>query len=311
MKTIVIHHSADFDGIFCREIARRFMPNAEFVGWDFGEPQICLDGFKGTVYVMDLPLDCMKCADECQVIWIDHHRSSIAKFPTSVLGYRIDGVSACRLAWVWFSAALRFIEQTVENPPNWKWFQENYAFPKLEDFRERKIEEPLAVRLAGEYDVFDQRDPRAELFQSGLRSQPLYEFWPKLLSLGNDSEYLVAHLLNQGACIYYARTQEYADVIKEQGFDLEFEGLKFLACCSHECDIRSQLFEAGIKPHHQALLGFTYTGKPGKEWRVSMYQLPGAKEPDLSVIAVKHGGGGHPGACGFIAHSLPWLEPKS
>ena len=37
MKTTVIHHSADFDGIFCREIARKFLPDAELIGWDFGD----------------------------------------------------------------------------------------------------------------------------------------------------------------------------------------------------------------------------------------------------------------------------------
>ena len=34
MKTTVIHHSADFDGLFCREIARKFLPGAELIGWN-------------------------------------------------------------------------------------------------------------------------------------------------------------------------------------------------------------------------------------------------------------------------------------
>ena len=29
MKNTVIYHSADFDGIFCREIARKFLPDAD------------------------------------------------------------------------------------------------------------------------------------------------------------------------------------------------------------------------------------------------------------------------------------------
>lgn len=37
MKTTVIYHSADYDGIFCREIARRFLPDAELIGWDFAD----------------------------------------------------------------------------------------------------------------------------------------------------------------------------------------------------------------------------------------------------------------------------------
>lgn len=37
MTTTVTHHSADFDGIFCREIARKFIPDAKLIGWDFGD----------------------------------------------------------------------------------------------------------------------------------------------------------------------------------------------------------------------------------------------------------------------------------
>jgi hypothetical protein len=37
MKTTVIHHSADYDGIFCREIAKKFLPDATLVGWDFAD----------------------------------------------------------------------------------------------------------------------------------------------------------------------------------------------------------------------------------------------------------------------------------
>lgn len=49
-KITVIHHSADFDGIFCREIARKFLPpETEFVGWDYRDPKIPFPK-EGTVY---------------------------------------------------------------------------------------------------------------------------------------------------------------------------------------------------------------------------------------------------------------------
>ena len=44
MKTTVIYHSADFDGIFCREIARYFLPKSELIGWDFGDEPVRLPG---------------------------------------------------------------------------------------------------------------------------------------------------------------------------------------------------------------------------------------------------------------------------
>ena len=42
MKTTVIHHSADYDGIFCREIARKFLPDAELIGWDFKDEPLAV-----------------------------------------------------------------------------------------------------------------------------------------------------------------------------------------------------------------------------------------------------------------------------
>jgi nanoRNase/pAp phosphatase (c-di-AMP/oligoRNAs hydrolase) len=45
----------------------------------------------------------------------------------------------------------------------------------------------------------------------------------------------------------------------------------------------------------------------GKQWRVSLYHAPSKEHHDLSKIAVKYGGGGHRGACGFKTDKLPFL----
>jgi hypothetical protein len=121
MKTFVVHHSADFDGEFCREIARKFLLDAELIGWDFGDVPLEFPK-EGTVYVMDLPVDRPFGLDFSKmnsggslnpwatyrdflerVIWIDHHKSSIESHPTDIPGYRIDGVAACRLCWAYFT----------------------------------------------------------------------------------------------------------------------------------------------------------------------------------------------------------------
>lgn len=102
---------------------------------------------------------------------------------------------------------------------------------------------------------------------------------------------------------YYEKRalRESKQIDRSDPFDVEFAGLRFLACNSHELDIRSQLFDGAIKPHHQGLLGFTFTGK---DWRVSLYQVPGGDE-DMGRIAKNHGGGGHRGAAGFRCVELP------
>lgn len=112
MKTTVIFHSADFDGIFCREIAKKFLPDAELIGWDFKDDPLPVPD--GKIYVLDLPVDrvfginiqnawqgCF--GADTDIVWIDHHKSSIESHPAEIPGYRIDGVAACRLCFQYFT----------------------------------------------------------------------------------------------------------------------------------------------------------------------------------------------------------------
>ena len=100
MKTIVIFHRADFDGLFCREIARKFLPDAELIGWDFGDPPVILPTEESfSLYILDLPVDRtlgLQKASSLEVfrvapniVWIDHHKSSIETHATDIPGYRI------------------------------------------------------------------------------------------------------------------------------------------------------------------------------------------------------------------------------
>ena len=80
MKTTVIFHSADFDGLFCREIARKFLPDAELIGWDYGDPtpaKELLDGTE-TLYMLDISIPDLM--DHPKLVWIDHHKSAIEKY---------------------------------------------------------------------------------------------------------------------------------------------------------------------------------------------------------------------------------------
>jgi uncharacterized protein len=326
MKNIVIHHSADFDGLFCREIARKFLSDAELIGWDFGDPKIPFPA-EGTVYVLDLSPECFEfmdgnsIPDYCtagtpkRLIWIDHHKSAIEKYGSTGLhdqipGYRIDGVAACRLAWQWFEHLAHLIKSGYHNP-NHEMSHAN--LPKKQDYIDRKVEEPLAVRLAGEYDIWDKRDPDAEVFQFGLRSQKLSDYdWKMMLS--NDiedslkgtgmeqtnSELICRTLLNHGRMLQSYQQRNDAGMM-ERSFMVNFEGLKFLALNTARCN--SLTFAAKDLPEtgHDALMGFYYNGNG---WNFSLYHSNHRKDLDLSTIAVKYGGGGHRGACGFRVTSL-------
>lgn len=304
MKTYVIYHSADFDGIFCREIARKFLPDAELIGWNYGDdtPNIPDDA---RLYMLDISIGDTGLInqdglmDHPNLIWIDHHKSAIEKFPSTIPGYRIDGVAACRLAWQWFTMVDGNTPRTgseIGIP-----IRPAGVLPMIQDYKERTVNEPWAVRLAGEYDIWDKRDPDAELFQHGLRSQEV-DFQELLEWPEESAGKLTVRLLNQGRALQFARTNENASIIKEMGFTYNWEGLAFLCC--NAARYNSHLFFAGLEPFHDGCFGFKWTGK---DWSVSLYHAPGKEHHDLSTIAVKYGGGGHRGACGFRTNRLPFL----
>jgi oligoribonuclease NrnB/cAMP/cGMP phosphodiesterase (DHH superfamily) len=288
MKTIVIYHKADFDGIFCREIAKQYFTKigwpAEYIGWDYGDP-IPIVAPDDKIYMLDISVDGLM--DHSNLNWVDHHKSAIDKFPKSIQGYRIDGVAACRLAWQYFGGI-----------NDWQ----GDGKPTKQDFVDRKVSEPWAVRLAGEYDIWDRRDPDAELFQHGLRSQSLDNLWEKLLVFDEVSNTVVRSLLDQGRAIQYATSHQNESIIKAAGFTIQFEGLTFLAC--NHARYNSHLFTAGLKPEHDACFGFCWRDN---QWVVSLYHAPGKEHHDLSQIAVKYGGGGHRGACGFRTKTLSFV----
>jgi oligoribonuclease NrnB/cAMP/cGMP phosphodiesterase (DHH superfamily) len=305
MKTVVIYHRADFDGIFCYRIARKFLgdENVTYIGWDYGDPEPGKAEIDGTerLYIMDLSVPSLM--DHPNLIWIDHHKSAIDRYRDSKgwhnnrFAYCLDGVAACRLAWQWFNKG-----------------REGYAVnvPVMrETFFDRKVIEPLAVRLAGEYDIWDKRDPRAELFQHGLRSMDLGEnMWELLLVPQEEKDgkidcgtATVEALLDRGEAVQYARRQDDENAIKSCGYTIEWEGLKFLAVNAGARGFNSFLFAAGLKPEHDACLGWRMVA-PGK-YSVSLYGAPG-KDHDLSAIASKYGGGGHKQACGFTCGQLPF-----
>lgn len=307
----VIYHSADFDGIFCREIARKFLgESANYIGWDYGNPKIPVP-LEGTIYILDLSPECLDAPYGQllptileRIIWIDHHKTAINKFNSGIAGYRIDGVSACRLAWQWFTNTLA--TQVMSDPA---------YLPKKEDYICRAVSEPLAVRLAGEYDIWDKRDPRAETLQLGLRSKKLTaEDWKWLLLPHEeaDGEYelgmvnvTLGKLFQSGKLLQDYVNQRDAAIVGKLGFVVEFAGLKFLALNS--ATKGSLQFAAKDVPEtgHDALLKFNFTGA---QWDVSLYHAKHRTDLDLSAIAAQHGGGGHRGACGFRASSLPFLK---
>lgn len=310
-KITVIHHSADFDGLFCREIARKFLgDSAEYIGWDFGDAPLAVPP-EGTIYILDLPVDRVFGYNFAtpaavtdvhhvfedvfrRVIWIDHHKSSIQTHNPTIPGYRIDGVAACRLAWQWFQCAREMAGGQLPCQD---------GLPDLLQFKDRRVVEPYAVQLAGEYDVWDKSNPEADVFQFALRSQELTgDDWEELLGVNMPNvPRLAVALMRSGYLLQSYQRQQDASVMG-RSFMVEFEGLKFLALNTARCNSLTFAAKDKVETGHDALMGFSFDGK---QWKVSLYHARHRTDLDLSAIARRYGGGGHEGACGFTWFGKP------
>lgn len=284
--TTIIYHSADFDGVFCREIAKKFVPNAELIGWNFGDALVEIK--EGSlVYILDLSPDCLThLPPPGDLVWIDHHKTSIEKWPSSIIGCRIDGVAACRLAWQWFK-----FEGLAK------------SIPTLQDYKDRKVIEPYSVRLAGEYDIWDRRDPNAETFQYALRSCDPEPVWKEILNETTEASRIVENMIIGGRLVQTYQKNNDKNLVTKKSYFVQWEGLRFLVL--NTGSFNSLTFAALDKPEtgHDALLGYMYNGRT---WTVSLYHAKHRTDLDLSSIAVKYGGGGHRGACGFTCKKLPF-----
>lgn len=286
MKYLVIHHDADYDGILSNEACRFFLNRdgneVKSVGWDYGKPIPSeADAFNwDAIYLVDISIaELMDRHKFPNLIWIDHHATAIEQFDPAIPGYRIDGVAACRLCWQWFSRP-----------------SDEVDLPNKEMYVERRVTEPLLIRLAGEYDIWDHRDPRALILQSGLRELEPIEMSDLLEEQFNDAgNNLLDDCLTIGERAKKSRDRAAAATIAKIAHDVLWHDLTFL-CCNGASS--SQFFQAGIKPHHQALMAWRYDGKT-KKATVSLYHAPGHEDIDLSILAKAEGGGGHKGACGF------------
>jgi len=330
MKHIaIIYHDADFDGKLSNEVCRfhlkRLYPDANIhsYGWDYGRrvpapiplaevlkdlPSVQWEHYD-QIYIVDLSVDELMKRPELRdkIVWIDHHKSAIEKWDEKFngadpldrkfSGYRIDGVAACRLCWQWFA----FDKGPHGDPRTHP--ADNYL-PSKQDFIDRRVTEPELIRLAGEYDIWDHRDPAAKALQFGLRELDSEAFSAlvskQFRNSGSESDDEMAFIAIRTAVKNGYAIKSYCDKQNDEysaafSHTIQFEGLTFCALNIGQRG-NSDLVRGGLKPEHQAIFAWRYTGK---EVLVSLYHAPGHEDIDLSLIAVKYGGGGHRGACGF------------
>lgn len=252
-QTTVIYHRADFDGLFSAAVCAKFLPeHTEFIGWDYGDPLI--DFPAGDVYLVDLSPDCFTGipANTRGLIWIDHHKSSISKWDEQLgqpfTAYLIDGVAACRLCWQWFT-----YDATCGGL--------GWVLPKLEEYKDRRVSEPLALTLAGEYDVWDLSDRRALPFQFGLTASGVTTFRDLMVLLERGGDSQTEELCVQGDSALAWQQAFAGQVMLERSYRRDWEGLRFAILGSAHTRNSMWFPQAAIEREVQALMCWRYDGE--------------------------------------------------
>lgn len=202
------------------------------------------------------------------IIWIDHHASSIAlinKHPelNSIKGIRKVGISGVGLAYMYLNSVY-----------------------SIEDC-------PLFVQLISDFDCFHLKMKDSENFILGLQSNdysPTSDIWKQLYSQRYCEE-----LIADGELIKRYNIQEYKDYLDKYSYESEIEGYKALV-------INRRAYSAifGDKYNqYDICCSFIYSNG------VYTYSIfTSKKNIDCSKIAEKYGGGGHPGSAGFSTKQL-------
>lgn len=290
MSNIILYHSKDLDGQLSRDITLRALARRKSryathcVGWDYGQPLPQLDdsgspvnwNTADAIYVVDL--SCEKLFNNPlmadKIVWIDHHRSAILKWGDKFKGLRIDGVAACRLCWQYF-------------------FNPDYHQLTADSFKGAGVDEPLIVELVGRYDVFDLSDPDVLASQYGLRALPPIGLKTAILHGLDGRDKLVHSAIEVGDAIVKYEDNLSKIWARERAHTIKWEGLTF---CVMNGVKGSRAFQYAVCAQHDALMAWSFDGT---EVHVSLYQTALNSHIDLSLVAVKYGGGGHKGACGF------------
>lgn len=279
----VIYHKVDFDGIVSAAVVSKFTEGEkEFIPWNYdmeGEPDV-VPGDE--LYVVDFSMEDFSIMEkwnrECRLTWIDHHASAIRKYeeylenggkPINGIRQESDTLAACALAWKWFT---------------------DQPMPRFVDY-------------VSSYDVWNHYSPDVVLLQDGLSLLGEHERMPwsdTVSRLVDGDDVLLEKTIENGRVVSLFREGQNRSVCKAQAFSVSFEGLEFLAANTKGS---SRVFDSiWDSSKYDAMMLFWMDSS--MRWHFSLYS-PKEKEYDLSKIAVRYGGGGHPHACGFTASELP------
>lgn len=248
-------------------------------------------------------------------IWIDHHKSSIERFPrmSNLPGIRSTSFSAAYLTWLWCNG-YQFAAGKITKV--------NSDGAQVEVTLEQ-VEVPECIKLVDDFDTFKLKIGTGN---DSLCYNMAFMFFIK--SIYDKDQVLAAHkkialaldLLNKpelvetpGKILYADYLERGRDLVYHNAYHVKLRKFQYLnAVALNTTEIGSKIFEIVYDDYE---IGLVYKYVPidtdgTMKMAFSIYRLGQNpdKKIDVSVIASTFGGGGHTGAAGFSTNgTLPFL----
>lgn len=296
MAKYCIYHRVDWDGVMSAAIVLKKYSDVHLIGYNYGDSLDAINEIpnNSAVFMCDVSLpkeDMLALNKRTNLLWLDHH-AKVIKDPD-----------------------LKHIKGSKDRTVNHAgcMITHDVFFP-LSTI-------PIAVRLLSLYDTWNHNDVRFDWdkavfpFQMAMRQHelnPRSKFLQDLLNLNKfkrDSiNTMVRDIINEGNAIIRYEVQRAKSLCesKSYNFVLKIKDKKYNVMCINTPSIPTNLIEPFFDREKQDFI-CTYTFD-GSIYTHSLRLPEKAKKfIDVSEIARRFGGGGHPKAAGFRSLKSPFI----
>ena len=291
-EMLIVYHHNDLDGKTAAAMIDLALPTKEkrFIETDY-PIKITTEMYNyvscpTTIFFVDLSfkeqdlpmLEKLSDTDNCKIVWIDHHASSVNLLATgrvpSQIDYLVDS-SRCG-AFLTYQYLHRGEIESVD------------AFPKF-------------LGLVDHYDrhVKDDYFQSSVCFNLGIMAIPGLSPTSEVLRNLLAGDQVIANYYIKRGKIIYEYLQEYnRNLLKKSAVIVNVRGIR---CIALNTTSNSMVFES-VRDKFPLCMAWSFNGR---EYKYSIYNEDGTV--DCNKIANTFGGGGHPGAAGFNSEQLLFI----
>lgn len=277
-RMILIYHHDDNDGSCAAAVAANYYDRSEFtikfVAINYGKESWTEEEINEAekVWLVDFSSDRMEeFVKACgpKMIWIDHHRTAMEKFPelwgsSSIQGIRSLEKAACILTW-------------------------EYTHPE-------NVSPPLAVAYIGDKDMWTFEYPETRAFSAGFSlmvKTPDDPVWDVLL--GSEYEETVNKMISIGELLLEAQKYKLQKAF-DRGVDFTFHSWR-----ARLVNTTGNISELGEFIYRKPEYDIAVMWQAVEDMVVFSLRSDSGNpdSPDCAEIAQQYGGGGHKNAAGF------------